>query len=55
MLGGLGLQFAGRRDIRHQGQVDIEHPLAAKFVAELANRFEKRQALDVADGAADLA
>ena len=31
------------------------HPLAAEFVAELANRLEERQAFDVADGAADLA
>ena len=33
-----------------------EHrPLAAEFVAELADRLEERQALDVADRAADLA
>ncbi len=55
MLGRLGLQFAGRRDPRHQGQVHEQHPLAAEFVAELADRLEERQALDVADRAADLA
>ncbi len=32
-----------------------QHPLAAKLVAELADRFEKRQAFDIADRAADLA
>ena len=30
------------------------HPLAAELVADLADRFEERQALDVADRAADL-
>src|ERR1700693_2437213 len=32
-----------------------QHPLAAELVAELADRFEERQALDIADRAADLA
>src|SRR3984893_15141724 len=32
-----------------------QNALASQFVAELANRLEKRQALDVADRAADLA
>ena len=32
-----------------------QHALAAEFVAQLADRFEERQALDVADRAADLA
>ena len=35
-------------------KVDIEHILAADVVRHLANRFEERQALDVADRAADL-
>ena len=55
MLGRLGLEFAGRGDARHQGQVHEHHPLAPEFVAELADRFEERQAFDVADRAADLA
>ena len=55
MLGRLGLQFAGRGDPRHQGQMHEAHALAAELVAELADRFEERQALDVADRAADLA
>src|SRR5258708_13105912 len=55
MLGRLGLQFSGRIDPRHQGEMDEADPLAAEFVAQLADRFEERQALDVADRAADLA
>ena len=34
---------------------DEHHTLAAELVVELADRFEERQALDVADRAADLA
>ncbi len=34
--------------------MDIERALAPQFVAELADRLEERQALDVADRAADL-
>ena len=55
MLGRLGLQFAGRGDPRHQRQMHEHRALAAEFVAELADRLEKRQAFDVADRAADLA
>ena len=50
----LGLQFAGRRDVRHQRQVDENGGAARQLVAELADRLEERQAFDVADGAADL-
>ena len=35
--------------------MDVDGVVARQLVAELADRFEKRQALDVADGAADLA
>ena len=49
----LGLQLAGGADERHQRQVDVERVLAADVLAELADRFEERQALDVADRAAD--
>ena len=55
VLGRLGLQFAGRGDPRHQGQVDIDRVAARQVVAELADRLEERQPLDVADRAADLA
>jgi hypothetical protein len=51
----LGLELARRLDVGHQRQVDEERALAAELVAELADRLEERQALDVADRAADLA
>ena len=54
VLGRLGLQLAGRADERHEREVDVQRVVAADVLAELADRFEKRQALDVADGAADL-
>ena len=50
----LGLQLAGARDERHQGQVDENGIAARQLVAELADGLEERQALDVADRAADL-
>ena len=50
----LGLEFAGRADVRHQRDVEEEHVVAADVVAHLARGLEERLALDVADGAADL-
>ena len=44
-----------RRDERQERQVDVDRVTARQVVAELADRFEERQALDVADRAADLA
>ncbi len=35
--------------------MDVDGVMARQIVAELPDRFEIRQALDVADGAADLA
>ncbi len=55
MLGRLGLQFAGAGDERQQRQMDVDRVVARQIVAELPDRLEERQALDVADGAADLA
>ena len=55
MLGRLGLQFAGRRDVRHQRQMDVDRVVARQVVAELADRLQERHRLDVADRAADLA
>jgi hypothetical protein len=55
MLRRLGLQLTRRRDVWNQRQVHEHRAFLAKLVAELADRFEERQALDVADGAADLA
>ena len=54
MLGRLGLQLAGRGDEGQQRQVDVDRLPARQIVAELADRLEERQALDVADRAADL-
>ena len=54
VLGRLGLQLAGGRDVRHQGQMHEDRLLAAAVGADLADGFEERQRLDVADGAADL-
>ena len=53
VLGRLGLQLAGGADERHQRQVDVERVLAADVLAQLADRLDEGQALDVADRAAD--
>ena len=54
MLRGLRLLLARRADERHQRDVHVEHVLASDVLAELPDRLEERQDLDVADGAADL-
>ena len=54
MLRGLGLHFAGGGDVRNEREVDVADVLAAERDAHLPDRFEERQRLDVADGAADL-
>src|SRR3982074_2588364 len=54
MLGRLRLELAGRRDEWQQSEVDIDRLAARQIVAELADRLEEGQALDVADRAADL-
>ena len=55
VLGRLGLELAGAGDERQQRQVDVDRVVARQVVAELPDRLEERQALDVADRAADLA
>ena len=50
----LRLELAGRADERHERQVDVERVVAPDVLAELADRLEEGQALDVADRAADL-
>ena len=50
----LGLQLAGRLQVRHQRQVDVEAVLLADVERELADGLQERLALDVADRAADL-
>ena len=52
VLRGLGLLLARRADERHEGDVDVADVVAPDHVAELTDRFEERQDLDVADGAA---
>ncbi len=54
VLGRLGLQFASRSDEGHQREVDVDGVLAPDVLSKLADRLQKRQALDVADRAADL-
>ena len=50
VLRGLRLQFACGIDEGDQRDVQIEHVLGAELVAELPDRLEERQGLDVADG-----
>ncbi len=54
VLRGLGLELARGLDQRHEGHVQVEHVVAAELRAQLADGLEERQALDVADRAADL-
>src|SRR5215208_5892273 len=51
----LRLQLAGGVDERDQRDVQVDHVLRPRLAAELSDRLEKRQRLDVADRAADLA
>ena len=53
MLSRLGFQFPGRLEIGHQGQMDVEAVFLADVERKLADRLQKRQALDVADCTAD--
>src|SRR6185503_17782125 len=54
MLGRLGLDLAGAADDGHQRQVHVHAAAAALLDADLADRLEEGQRLDVADGPADL-
>ena len=54
VLGGLRLELARRGERRQQRHVHVQHVRAPDVLAHLADRLEERQALDVADGAADL-
>jgi hypothetical protein len=53
LLGGLRLQFPRRLNIRDESDVNVDDIFRADFEDELADRFQKRQTLDVAGGAAD--
>ena len=50
----LGLQLAGGLEVGDERQVDVEAILAADVERELADRLQEREALDIADRAADL-
>ena len=50
----LGLLLARRADERHERDVDVADVVPAGLLAELADRLEEREDLDVADGPADL-
>ena len=54
MLRRLRLLLTRRADERHQRHVHVEDVLAAHVLAELADRLEEREDLDVADRPADL-
>ena len=54
VLRGLGLELAGRLDVRHEREVNIEAVLASVVEAKLANGLEEREPLDVAGRPADL-
>ena len=54
VLGRLGLQLARRREVGHQRDVQEEAVVPADVVADLADRLQERQRLDVADRAAHL-
>ena len=54
LLGGLGLEFLGRLDVRHQGDMQEHAVLASDLMPELADRLQERQRLDVTHRPADL-
>ena len=54
MLRRLGLQFPGGGNVGQQRQMHVDAAPARQIIANLADRLEERQALDVADRAADL-
>lgn len=49
----LGLQFTGRTDVRHQGQVNIQHIVAPDVVRHLSNGFKKRETFNISDRPTD--
>ncbi len=55
VLGRLGFEFLRGIDPRHQRHVDEDAVIAADFMPNLSNSFEKRQRFDVTHGAADFA
>ena len=53
MLRGFGFQFTGRRDVWQQGQMNVDARIVRGFLSELADRFKKWQALNIANRAAN--
>ena len=53
MLGRLGLELIRRADVGHEGQMDVDGVAPAHLIAQLADRLQKGEPLDVADRAAD--
>ena len=53
VLGGLGLVLTRRAQVGHQGEVDVQAIVAAQLRTQLADGLQKRQAFNVAHGAAD--
>src|SRR6185312_1827489 len=54
VLGGLGLQLAGRADVGQQADVQEKAAVPADLVPDLADRLQERQGFDVPDGPAHL-
>ena len=54
VLGRLGLELAGGHQLGQQGHVDVQDVGPPDVLAHLADGLEEGQALDVADGPADL-
>ena len=54
MLRRLGLEFPARAQIGQEGDVDVEDIFTSDIIAQLADRFQKRLALDIAHRPADL-
>ena len=54
MLGRLGLQFTGRRNVRQQCQMHVADVVAPLLDAHLADGFKERQRFDVTDRTTDL-
>ena len=52
---GLVLSSPALGDERHQREMDVDRMMARQIVAQLSDRLEERQALDIADRAADFA
>jgi len=55
MLSRLGFQLPSGFDPGNQRRVDANRLIASKIVAQLTDRFDEGQALDIADGAPYLA